>query len=216
MQLVADQVKGKRIADIGCDHGKIITYLLVNNLIDYAICSDISAPSVAKAEALLKQHNIDDKCWDIRCGDGLKTISCEDKIDEVIMSGLGGREISKIISQSDIKARLILQPQHNEIDLKRYLVSHGYNIVFDKIVYDMSKFYNVFVAEQSDEVRKYNDYELYFGKDNFTGDNHDLRKYILFLENKYKNIVDIVPEDTRLEVQYMLQLIDKAKKEIGE
>ncbi len=167
LQLVADQVVGRRVADIGCDHGKIITYLFENNKIDYAICSDISAPSVKKAEDLLNKRKIDHRLWDVRCGDGLQTVTSADRIDDVIMSGLGGREISKIISQSTVDVRYILQPQHNEIDLKKYLVCNGYDILFDKIVYDMGKYYNVFVAKRGKSDKVYSDYDLYFGRDNF-------------------------------------------------
>ncbi len=216
MQLVADQVSARRVADVGCDHGKVVAYLFQNNLIDYAICTDISAPSVAKAEHLLTECGVAPRNFDIRCGDGLHTVTSADSISQVIMSGLGGNEMRKIIKESTIDSEYILQPQNNEFDLKMYLVNNGYHIFFDKIVHDMGKFYNVFVAKKAERNQTYTDYDLYFGRDNFVLGDTDFVGYLDYLYNKNTILLDIVPPDTRQKIDYMLQLIDRAKKEIGE
>ena len=54
---VRDFVDCKRVADIGCDHGKLVEDLFINNMIDYAFVSDISKPSVTKAVELLTKNN---------------------------------------------------------------------------------------------------------------------------------------------------------------
>ena len=43
-------------ADVGCDHGYCTLYMLENGLCRTACISDISAPSLAKAEKLLLRY----------------------------------------------------------------------------------------------------------------------------------------------------------------
>ena len=96
MKKFADLISKKRIADIGCDHGKITAKLFLENKIDFAIVSDISRPSAEKAKKLLE--NLGVKAFEMRVGDGLETITKEDKIEAILISGMGGEEIIKILS----------------------------------------------------------------------------------------------------------------------
>ena len=49
LQVIADLVNKNNVCDVGCDHGKLVEYLLSNKIVDYAIVSDISQPSLNKA-----------------------------------------------------------------------------------------------------------------------------------------------------------------------
>ena len=94
MLQISNLVSYRRMADIGCDHGKITAKLFLDNKIDFAVVSDISYESAEKARILLNGLNINS--FDMRVGDGLKTINKEDNIESVIISGMGGEEIIKI------------------------------------------------------------------------------------------------------------------------
>ena len=69
---VRQLVDKKRVADVGCDHGKLVEDLFRNKKIDYAFVSDISKDSVMKAVDLLTKNN---RNFDFGIGDGLSTLS---------------------------------------------------------------------------------------------------------------------------------------------
>ena len=128
---ISELVKGNIVADVGCDHGKLSEYLLKQKLCEKVIVSDISKSSLQKAINLLSKEKLNFES--IHCN-GL--VGYKDKvIDECIISGMGGDEIIKIISSSpiDIKS-YILSPQHNIIDVKKFMLDNGFMLTFDKIV----------------------------------------------------------------------------------
>lgn len=52
---ISSHIKGKRMADIGTDHGLVPIFLIENKIVDYAIAADISKPSLQKAIDLAKE-----------------------------------------------------------------------------------------------------------------------------------------------------------------
>ena len=208
---------GKRIIDVGCDHGKVVGYLLQNHLCDYAICSDISKPSVNKAKILLEELNIDKTSYSIRCGNGLETLLQGDDVDTVIIAGMGGREIINILSSAEFLPNIVvLQPQNNWINVKNFILFANFKIVYDKIIFDEDKFYDVIVAEYTKNKQQMNEFELYFGKDNFYKNNYDFDKYLDYQERKMQNLLDKVGINNRQNIESMLNLIKQAKQKLGE
>jgi len=195
----SELISFRRIADIGCDHGKITAKLFLENQIDYAIVSDISRPSAEKAKALLESLNI--KNFDMRVGDGLETINEADGIESILISGMGGEEIIKILSRSTLKFKeYILGPQHGELLLKRYLIQNGYKIVLDKTIFD-GKFYNIIKCVRGENFRTEKD--LILSPDNFY-DNEDFKKY---LENRKNKLELILRHNKEIEMEKELNLV---------
>ena len=136
LQNIAKLVDERRVADIGCDHGKLVANLFEKSLIDYAFVTDISMPSVQKAVKILSDMKVH---FDWACGDGTEKITNSHNIKEGIISGMGGLEIIKIFKNSKVDIdKWVLQPQNNEIALKKYLIKNKYKIVQDFIVKDNS------------------------------------------------------------------------------
>lgn len=151
--------KGKIFADIGCDHGLISKFVLDNNLFEKVIATDISKKSLEKAKNLLKNYN--ERVSYIVCDgfDGFSETPCE-----VIIAGMGGEEIVKIISSSKyLPNRFILSPQKNQDKVRKLLISIGYKITNDYTFYD-EKYYDVIVAVKGED--SYSDLEYKFGRDN--------------------------------------------------
>ena len=92
LEVIASLVDRKRIADVGCDHGKLAYYLLDNGISDYAVVSDISRPSLNKAIDILSKTKYN---FDYICCDGLSGYSGYN-VDQAIIAGMGGDEIIKI------------------------------------------------------------------------------------------------------------------------
>lgn len=53
---IANLVDYGKVADVGCDHGKLGYYLVSTDRASEVIATDISAPSLAKAEELAKEN----------------------------------------------------------------------------------------------------------------------------------------------------------------
>lgn len=204
MKEIKNLITYKRVADIGCDHGKILVLALYKNLIDYAIFSDISKPSAKKPEVFLKKLALTN--YDIRVGDGLSTIQKKDNIEEVIISGMGGEEIINILSNNSLKFKsYILQPQNNEEKLKNFLINNGYKIVFDKIIYDGGKFYNIIKAKigKGSITPK----SVLFGINN--KNNKDFILYLNYLKNKYTKLLTEITDTEKLKsIKSKLKLIE--------
>lgn len=160
------------LADVGCDHGFLGYEALKRGYALRVIATDVSEKSLDKARRLFDESGYID-CVEFRCGDGLSVLG-EDEADTVVISGMGGREIVKILSNSDFKyKKLVLSPQSDLDVVRRYLVGHGYRLNHDYVIRD-TKFYWIIVAEIG--VDFYTEQEYAFGRDNLSGN------YSAFLE----------------------------------
>lgn len=202
----------KKVADVGCDHGKVLAKLFLDNKIDFAYACDISAKSVKKAEDLLIEIGVDKSKFQIVVADGLKNIDATE-IDLVIIAGMGGLEIIKILTENKVKVnKFILVPHNNSIQLRKYLNKNDYKLNKDFVICDGGKYYNIMeVVSGKQKLRKL---ELIFGLNNLKGDNIDFKNYLNEEERKTKNIKNKVPFNKKLRCVKYLYLINKAKKMI--
>ena len=192
--------KSKRIADIGCDLGYVLSAMAKNGA-SYLVASDISAPSVKKAETLL--NSIGFTNFSVRVGDGVATLNDEDNLDMIVIAGMGGYEIIDILSSSHIKlTNLVLQPQNNVVKLRQYLMDNNFYIVKDIVVEDRDKFYNVLKVKKVDSIKKLTKRQLEYGKTNLSTFNADfinmLNQENQKLNNRLKNINNL---DLRNEIE---------------
>ena len=212
LQYISDLVAYRRVCDVACDHGKIIAKLFCDNKIDYAIVSDISEKCSLKAKSILDNMNVVD--YDMRVGDGFENIFETDNIQEAIISGLGGLEIIKIMQNAtkNIKS-FIIQPQNNNILVKKFLINNGYRIVHDKIIKD-DKFYNIFKVVRGE--CSLSEFDIYFGKENFTSYNKEFYEYLNVLDNKINKFINKLSDEKLLEYTKIKEFIRLAKLKLGD
>jgi len=215
LQKIADLVDRKVIADVGCDHGKIVLYLFENDKIDKAVISDISKPSLQKAIDLLNQKGYTNFV-DYFC-DGLTKYKESDKVEQIIIAGMGGLEMIQILKNSPISVKnVILQPQRNEYEVKEYLVDNNFNISYDIIIEDKDKFYNIIKANKVKNKNEITEFEILFGKQNFEEGLSDFKNYLDYLENKNKMLLEkLTDEKKKNNIIKMLENIQKAKDLLG-
>ncbi|MDE6275176.1 MAG: class I SAM-dependent methyltransferase [Clostridia bacterium] len=178
---VADEVDGKRLADVGCDHGKVSVACLLAGKVERVIACDISSKSLQKAVDLAKEYQV--KGIEFRAGDGLQVIK-DGEVDCVVIAGMGGNEIMSILSHipQGIK-RLVLSPHRNAIELRAFLSGKGVYIAKDYVVKDGAKFYDVIVAEvNSGKDCNLDRRQLLLGKNAKGG---DFDEYIQRIKQKY-------------------------------
>lgn len=158
-------------ADVGCDHGYCTQYMLKNNLCDRAVISDISQKSLNKARLLLKDYFAAGKVSAVCC-DGLSGVK---EADLVLIAGMGGDEILKILQQGYIPEKFVFQPMSNVAKLREYLLERGCGITEDNIFKD-GKFYFIIKGVRRGCNEKYSPEQLAFGKDSLK--NPVLREYL--------------------------------------
>lgn len=142
----------KLAADIGADHGKLACWLLASERADRMIVSDISKQSRDKARDLFIQYDVLSRA-DIKGENGLYAIKGQ-KVDVVIIAGMGGGLIREILNQPvDLNgARLILSAQ-TELPLVRdALLNRQYSIKKELLVKASGRYYRVITAESGEQV----------------------------------------------------------------
>lgn len=143
---IANLVEGKRLADIGTDHGYLPIYLLKQGKIDFAVCSDVKKGPLANAEKNIRAHGVEDKTR-LCLADGLCGI-LPDEADCCVIAGMGGEMIAHILDRNiphGIK-RFVLQPMRNIDILRRKLHTIGLEITGEKLVREKDKFYIIICA----------------------------------------------------------------------
>lgn len=195
-------VDEEQIADIGTDHGFIPLQLFRQNKINFAFVTDLSAKCLNKAKTNLKEFSSQLIFLE---GDGLKPIldgllpqkPSNSVPKQIIIAGMGGREIKKIIQQDEDKIfkKFILQPQKNVFELRTFLVKNQFEIVQDKLVKEGKIFYNVIKAHRSKTHHPLSDLELLFGKTNLQLRHADFMEYVKLEIDKCEKVLAIKKVD---------------------
>lgn len=177
--------KGARLADIGTDHAYLPVWLLKQNLISYAIASDVNCRPLQAGKATAEKYQAEN--IDFRLGSGLETITEADDINCIVIAGMGGELISELLSKSPLvrkkNIRLILQPMTKPHKLIKYLYSEGFEISEQKTCKSHGKHYTVMTAVYSGNKQKIDEVFSYTGKLDTKNDCN-----ISYLEGQIKNL----------------------------
>ena len=143
---------GSRVADIGTDHGYLGIYLLQSGAARHVIACDLRKDPLENARRNAKLFGADG-AMEFRLSDGLGKIR-PDEVDTVVMAGMGGDLIQKILSQCSWRRReglqFILQPQSAGNVLRRWLCEDGFEIQREEPVQDGHFLYTVMDIRQGE------------------------------------------------------------------
>lgn len=164
LQAIANEIEPCNcFADVGCDHGYISLYVLDRWKANRVVAIDVSLKCLEKTIRLLKSANIDDQAIFYNCN-GLSRV--REKPDEVLIAGMGGDEIIKILyDYSRVRPlntieNLILQPMKDIYAVRKWLNENGFAIVTDKVVKD-KKLYHILRAKPA--IQRLTEEQLMFG-----------------------------------------------------
>lgn len=168
LQAVADMIpKCEVVVDVGSDHGLLGSYCLSSDICRYVIATDIHE---GPAKRTLDQMKIYDGRCETRVTDGLTGVELKDDMN-VVIAGMGGLEISKILNDALFSAgsipkgmKFVLQPQKSHYELRSFLCANGFAILDEKIVIEKDRFfYSVILVEYTGEAYDLDDEEKFFG-----------------------------------------------------
>lgn len=156
---------GNRLADVGTDHGYIPIALCLEGVIPSALAMDVNPGPLERAKEHIQQFDLETDIH-TRLSDGVQAL-CPGEADSVLIAGMGGALTVKILEAGEkvlasVK-ELILQPQ-SEIDkVRSYVLTHGYVIAGEKMVYEDGKYYPAMRAVHG-EMPLWQEVELQYGK----------------------------------------------------
>ena len=124
--------------DVGCDHGYVVQFVWERQIAPRITACDISRPSLEKARKRLGE------CANVTfvCDDGARAAAGH---HTVMVAGLGGAEICSVMSGCSPQT-FILSPQSQADAVRQALLTRDYAIVYDRVVQDGGKFYDVIKA----------------------------------------------------------------------
>ncbi len=133
----------KSIADIGCDHGYVAMELVRSKICRHVIAMDINSGPLDRA----KQHIIEydmQAYIETRLSDGVSALQTGEA-EGIICAGMGGRLVISILEQGkelvSAMRQIVLQPQSELAEVRRYLRKKGFLIDREDIIYEDGKYY---------------------------------------------------------------------------
>jgi tRNA A22 N-methylase len=139
------------MADVGSDHGLLPLWLAASDRADYCL-------AVERTEELLAavSRPPTGATWAerlaYRAGDGLDAIQPSDRIDTVVLAGLGARTIVRLLggigAVRPALRRLILQPRSEPALTRLWLSQHGWRPVLESLTEQGGRFHVTLAAER--------------------------------------------------------------------
>ena len=208
--------KGKRVADIGTDHGYLVAYLVENGICPSGIAADLRKGPLENARQTVIQQGLTKKI-ELILSDGLENIA-PDACDDVVIAGMGGNLIAEILEKApwvkDKRINIVAQPMTHAEVLRQYFIDNGFEITEEKTATDGKRFYCIISASYTGTSEIHSPSYIYTGKikpENIT-DIKYLGKILTALTKKYNALMSAEKDDT----DNLKIIIDEIKALLGE
>lgn len=195
-----------KVIDVGCDHALLDIYLSTEKDCE-CIASDVNENALDQAKYNISRFQAERITTILT--DGLEGISIEEK-DIIVISGMGTGTIKSILEDRFLPHRLIISTHTDFEELRRIVISLGYQIQDEKYVEEKGKHYIIMDFQKG--YREYAEEDFKFGP---------ILKYNhYYLENeqtKLKSIIEKIPvedEDREIKLQ-LIQELEQLKKNLG-
>jgi tRNA (adenine22-N1)-methyltransferase len=146
---------GSVVADIGTDHAYLPIHLVTEKNCPKVIAIDKSVNNTKKAREKVSLFNLGYKV-DIRTGDGLSVLDEGDGVEVVVLAGMGGINICKILMAAgkDLRCfrRIILQPMDALPLVRRWLFAQGFYFFRERLAYEKGRYYEIIAVEKGKEI----------------------------------------------------------------
>ncbi len=197
LKAIADLVLSKEVKgviDVGCDHALLDIYLIQNNNNLKVVASDNKKAPLENARKNIEKYSFLNKI-ELKLEDGINNIS--DEIDTVVISGMGKETIIDILQKDRLKGikRLVISSNNKFEEIRREIVSLGFIISDERIIYEDEKYY--VIIEFIKGKKKYTNKEFYFGPILLNNKNEMFYQYYKYLKDKKELIIKEMPRDNK-------------------
>lgn len=158
---IVEQIdQGAVVADIGTDHGLVPVEAVVRREAGHAVAADVNAGPLQAASDYIASCGLADKI-DTRLGSGLTVLTENDRIDTVVIAGMGGTLITEILEQGKTQLcsvqKLILQPNVSAGRIRRWLFDNGWKLTNERILKEDRHVYEILTAVPGEVEAPYRD-----------------------------------------------------------
>ena len=166
MEALADLCQGaRRVIDVGCDHAQLCALLVTEYGVEHAFASDIRPGPLENARRTIAELGLESRITPV-LSDGLDAFGPGDG-DTVIIAGMGGEEMTLILSRAPWAGRdggqVILQPMTNIPKLRQWLAENGYNVKKERVIKEGRKVYTAMNIQQGADKSGAREYAYLFG-----------------------------------------------------
>lgn len=158
LSLIAEAIKpGAVVCDIGCDHAYLACYLVQQGICPKVYASDYPAGPVERARTHVALAGLKDRVQVFQ-GDGLlPVLSCTDT-DTIVLAGMGGELICRILTDGAAFAfrpgmRLLIQPQNFLKKTRLFLHQQGCVIEAEHLCREKGQYYVLLCARYAPRER---------------------------------------------------------------
>lgn len=145
------------VCDIGCDHGYVSIALIKEKVASKVIACDVNKGPLEACKKNVERDNLS-FAIETRLSDGLKKIKKDDKADCVVIAGMGGRLMTRILEEGDEivegLSQMVLQPQSELFLVRQYVRKKGFYIEKEKILEEDGKYYFVMDVRKGEYICK--------------------------------------------------------------
>lgn len=207
---------GKRVADIGTDHGYLVAYLVENGKCPSGIAADLRKGPLENARQTVIQQCLTDKI-ELILSDGLQNIP-ENSCDDIVIAGMGGNLIAEILEKAPwVKSEninIVAQPMTHAEVLRQWFIDNGFTINKEKTATDGKRYYCIISAGYTGTTESHTESYIYTGEINPESetDIKYLEKILTALTKKYDALMSANKED----IDNLKVIIDEIKTLLGE
>lgn len=195
MKAVVDMVPphSSNIADVGCDHAYVSIYLKLERNAEHIIAMDVRQGPIEIAKKNIDDYGLTGNI-EVRLSDGLSKLA-PGEADTIIIAGMGGLLIKDILTRgrdvlcADNPPMLVLQPQSDIHEVRRYLYSIGYHIENETMLNEEGKYYTVILAVPGVSCAYEDEEDFIYGRINIESQSDTLLKYLENEETIFNNIL---------------------------
>lgn len=149
LKAVADMAAvGNRVCDVGCDHGFVPIWLVQQGKSQRVLAMDLREGPLRAAAEHVAAYGLTEQI-ETRLSDGLHNYVIGEA-DTLICAGMGGGLMRRILEaereKTDSFQEMILQPQSEIEEFRRFLRESGYRICDENILLEEGKYYQVMRA----------------------------------------------------------------------
>lgn len=187
LQAVVDLVtRGKKVADVGCDHAYISIYMVEQKIASHVIAMDVNRGPLERAKENIKKFGLDGFI-ETRLSDGIKKLE-PGEAETLLIAGMGGPLMQQIILGNskalETVDELVLQPQSEIKEVRVFLAQIGFGIVEENMVLDEGKYYVMMRAKRGAKHTYTSELDKRYGKYLLEHKNEVLKA---FLQKELKN-----------------------------
>lgn len=207
---------GKRVADIGTDHGYLVAYLVENGMCPSGIAADLRKGPLENARQTVIQQGLNDKI-ELILSDGLENIP-ENSCDDIVIAGMGGNLIAEILEKTpwvkNENINIVAQPMTHAEVLRQWFIDNGFTINKEKTATDGKRYYCIISAGYTGKTLSHSESYIYTGeiKPVSETDIKYLEKILTALTKKYDALMSASKED----IDNLKVIIDEIKALLGE